>query len=138
MWLILGEREQETNRKQKMKKRQRERNRQGKRNLSVVCAGREGGKRDVDSPMKECLQRETKQIEDETINVFIHNMYAVNPQVAEALKNAETKNEYVTILFSSQYDSSINISSNTLSINKLGPRYFNLTVSGDSPITISL
>ena len=45
-----------------MKKRQSERNRQRKRNLS---AGREGGKRDVDCPIKECLERERKQIEDE-------------------------------------------------------------------------
>jgi hypothetical protein len=52
-------REKESNRRhRKEEKRKRERKRKRKKNLMVVCAGREGGKRDVDCPIKECLERE--------------------------------------------------------------------------------
>ena len=56
----------------------------------------------VETPVEKAILS-SKQIEDETLKVFIHNMYVVNPQVADALKNAETKDIYVSILFNNRF-----------------------------------
>jgi len=45
----------------------------------------------------------TTEIEDNIKNIFIHNMYAINPQIAEALKNAKTKDIYVSLLFNNRF-----------------------------------
>ena len=45
----------------------------------------------------------TKEIEDNIKDIFIHNMYSINPQIAEALKNATSNDIYVSILFNNRF-----------------------------------
>ena len=44
-----------THENERERERKRERKRERQINLTVVCAGREGSKRDVECPIKECL-----------------------------------------------------------------------------------